>query len=136
MATMEEANKKLDMIDMKTLEIFSEMFANWEGKYEPMPDAPDHFKNPKTGEYTVVAAMKCASCGQLIPKPEIPADLLPPPPPPEEKGSKMAEIAGKQKYMQAKAMAMMKSSASTSARSAGRARGPGRRRRVKRPQRG
>ena len=73
-----------------------------------MPDAPDHFKNPKTGEYTVVAAMKCASCGQLIPKPEIPADLLPPPPPPEEKGSKMAEIAGKQKYMQAKAMAMMK----------------------------
>ncbi len=74
------AGEKVDMIDMKTLEVFSEPGSDWKGKYKPKPDAPTHYQNPKTGEYTVVAAMKCMSCGQLIPVPDIPADLLPPPP--------------------------------------------------------
>lgn len=67
-----EADKTLDMIDMKSLEVFSETPADWNGKYAA--DASGRHKNPKTGEYTIVEAMKCASCGQLIPRPEIPAD--------------------------------------------------------------
>jgi predicted RNA-binding Zn-ribbon protein involved in translation (DUF1610 family) len=72
------AATKVDLIDMKTLEVFSELSTDWQTKYAP--DASGHFKNPKTGEYTVVKAMKCASCGQLIPVPETPADQLPPKP--------------------------------------------------------
>ena len=65
------------MIDMKTLEVFTEPSSDWQGKYKP--DASGHFKNPKTGEYTIVPTIKCASCGQLIPMPEVPPDQLPPP---------------------------------------------------------
>ena len=89
MATMQEANNKVQMVDMKTFDIFTETSDDWAGKYAP--DASGHYKNPKTGEYTVVKAMKCASCGQLIPVPDIPADLLPVAPP-EGRRVKMAEM--------------------------------------------
>ena len=45
-----EADKTLDMIDMKSLEVFSETPADWNGKYAA--DASGRHKNPKTGEYT------------------------------------------------------------------------------------
>jgi predicted RNA-binding Zn-ribbon protein involved in translation (DUF1610 family) len=100
------ANAKIDMIDMKTLEVFSELPADWIGKYAP--DASGHHKNPKTGEYTIVQAMKCASCGQLIPVPEIPADQLPAG---GEKGvisSARGNIGERQKAAMERGMAMMK----------------------------
>jgi hypothetical protein len=105
-ATLATANVKIDKIDMKTLEVFSELPADWKGKYAP--DASGHYKNPKTGEYTIVEAMKCASCGQLIPVPEIPADQLPPPP--AERGAVTARgnIADRQKYAMARGLAMLK----------------------------
>jgi hypothetical protein len=64
------ADQKLQKIDMKTLELFSETSADWMTKYAP--DASGCYMNPKTGEHTVVATMKCASCGQLIPVPRAP----------------------------------------------------------------
>ncbi len=102
-----EADKTLDMIDMKSLEVFSETPADWNGKYAA--DASGRHKNPKTGEYTIVEAMKCASCGQLIPRPEIPADQLPPAPPGMQKGFvRGGNRGGTSNYLQAKAMVMMK----------------------------
>ena len=78
-AALEAAQKgqiaaKVDKIDNKTLEVFSETLSDWKTKYAP--DAEGHFKNPKTGEYTMVGAMKCASCGADIPYPDLPAELL------------------------------------------------------------
>ncbi len=61
---------KIDKIDNKTFEVFSETLADWNSKYAP--DKSGHWKNPKTGEYTIVPVMKCASCGALIPYPEMP----------------------------------------------------------------
>jgi predicted RNA-binding Zn-ribbon protein involved in translation (DUF1610 family) len=85
------ANDQVQMVDMKSLEVFTESSNDWAGKYKP--DASGHYKNPKTGEYTVAQGMKCASCGQLIPVPEIPPDQLPPPAtkePGEGRGNKAA----------------------------------------------
>jgi rRNA maturation protein Nop10 len=64
---------KVDMIDKNTFEIFTETAADWETQYAP--DASGHYKNPKTGEYTMTSVIKCASCGALIPAPDFPAEL-------------------------------------------------------------
>jgi hypothetical protein len=71
-----ENNKLVPKIDMNSLEVFSETDSDWYSKYAP--DQSGRFKNPKTGEYTVVEPMTCASCGQLIPTP---ADMPPQPHP-------------------------------------------------------
>ena len=61
-------------IDMKSLELFTETISEWEGKYAP--DASGCYKNPKTGTYTVVKTMKCAYCGEVIPEPQLPPELV------------------------------------------------------------
>ncbi len=66
-------DRKVQKIDMKSLEVFSETFRDWMTKYAP--DMVGRYRNPRTGEYTIVEAMKCASCGQLIPVPQMPAGL-------------------------------------------------------------
>jgi rRNA maturation protein Nop10 len=70
-------DRKFDKIDVNSLEIFSETLRDWTTKYAA--DASGRCKNPRTGEYTMVDTMKCASCGQIIPVPQIPADLGPSP---------------------------------------------------------
>ncbi len=60
---------------MKTFEVFAETVRDWATKYAP--DASGRYKNPKTGEYTMVNVMKCASCGRPIPVPTLPDDLRP-----------------------------------------------------------
>jgi hypothetical protein len=67
-------DRKADKIDMKSYEVFSETLRDWTTQYAP--DAAGHYRNPRTGEYTMVTLMKCASCGQLIPLPELPAGLV------------------------------------------------------------
>jgi rRNA maturation protein Nop10 len=62
---------KIDKIDQKTFDIFTETVADWQSKYAP--DASGHYKNPKTGEYTMTSIIKCASCGALIPAADVPA---------------------------------------------------------------
>jgi rRNA maturation protein Nop10 len=63
---------KVDKIDKTTYEIFTETAADWQSKYAP--DASGHYKNPKTGEYTMTSVIKCASCGALIPAPDMPVE--------------------------------------------------------------
>jgi hypothetical protein len=70
-------DRKADKIDMKSYEVFSETLRDWTTKYAP--DAAGYYRNPRTGEYTMVTLMKCASCGQLIPVPELPPGLVPNP---------------------------------------------------------
>jgi hypothetical protein len=66
-------NRELQRIDMKSFEVFSETLRDWTTKYAP--NGAGRYRNPRTGEYTVVEPMKCASCGQLIP---VPATMPPP----------------------------------------------------------
>ncbi len=66
---------KSQKIDMNSLEVFTETARDWTTQYAP--DASGRYKNPRTGEYTMVQAMPCASCGQLIPVPQLPAGLEP-----------------------------------------------------------
>ncbi|MGD1001816.1 MAG: hypothetical protein ABSA67_14070 [Candidatus Brocadiia bacterium] len=97
-------NEKVQMIDMKSLEVFTETSSDWAGKYKA--DSSGHFKNPKTGDYTIVRAMKCSSCGQLIPVPEVPASLLPPLP---AKATVRGQPTPEQReYSQAQGQAMLK----------------------------
>jgi rRNA maturation protein Nop10 len=63
-------NQKEDKIDLKTSEIITETVADWSSKYAP--DSSGHWKNPKTGEYTMERVLKCASCGAEIPYPDMP----------------------------------------------------------------
>jgi len=65
---------KIDKIDMKTNEVITETAADWDNKYTP--DQFQRYKNPKTGAYTMVGIMKCASCGKQIPVPQLPDELL------------------------------------------------------------
>jgi rRNA maturation protein Nop10 len=65
------ARTRLQKIDNKTFEIFSETVADWNSKYAP--DAEGHYKNPKTGEYTMMPIHRCASCGAMIPEPDMPS---------------------------------------------------------------
>ena len=60
-------DQKVQKIDFKSLELVTESLSDWSGKYAP--DASGRFKNPKTGEYTVVDTMICKSCGERIPLP-------------------------------------------------------------------
>ncbi|MGD1001518.1 MAG: hypothetical protein ABSA67_12575 [Candidatus Brocadiia bacterium] len=68
-------DQKFEKIDMKSYEVFGETNSDWQTKYTP--DASGHWKNPKTGEYTLTYMMKCASCGRPIPLPQLPAELRP-----------------------------------------------------------
>jgi len=63
-------SQKEDKIDIKTYEIIPETVADWSSKYAP--DSSGHWKNPKTGEYTMAQVLKCASCGAEIPFPDMP----------------------------------------------------------------
>ncbi len=69
------AAAKSSKIDMKTYEEFTETNTDWLDKYAP--DQYGRYKNPKTGTYTMVGIMKCASCGKDIPVPQIPDELRP-----------------------------------------------------------
>ena len=61
-------DQRVEKIDRKTLELVTESVRDWSGKYAP--DASGRYKNPKTGEYTMVGVMKCAACGQFILPPD------------------------------------------------------------------
>jgi len=60
----------IEKIDENTLELVSLPLEEWmhvdskDGKY----------KNPRTGTYSLVGVMQCASCGAKIPLPDIPAN--------------------------------------------------------------
>ena len=64
---------KVEKIDLKTLEIFTENAEDWDTRYAP--DEHGRFKNPRTGTYSMVGIMKCAACGKEIPVPQLPEEL-------------------------------------------------------------
>jgi predicted RNA-binding Zn-ribbon protein involved in translation (DUF1610 family) len=61
-------NRQIQRIDYKTSEIISESFHDWLFKYG-VDEHTGRFKSPKTGEFSMVDIVKCASCGKLIPVP-------------------------------------------------------------------
>jgi rRNA maturation protein Nop10 len=63
-----QVDQKFPKIDIKSLEVFWETTSDWATQYAP--DVSGRYKNPATGEQTMVDVMKCASCGQLIPVPQ------------------------------------------------------------------
>ena len=52
-------------VDQKTLEAFTMKLGEWEAGADSITG---RYKNPKTGEFTMVNAMKCGSCGEYIPR--------------------------------------------------------------------
>ena len=62
-AVLQEVVKK---IDYKTREIIPLSQARWEELRDKTPRA-NVYKNPKTGEYTVVNILTCGHCGAEIP---------------------------------------------------------------------
>ena len=67
--------QQVQKIDCKTLELVSASLGDWNSKYAPQASDSKRWKNPKTGEYTMVDPIKCAACGQLIPGPDYSATL-------------------------------------------------------------
>ena len=65
----------VEKIDMKTLDVITESEGDWVGKYAS--NEQGFYKSPKTGEYTMVPAIKCASCGQPVPDPFVVAGVRP-----------------------------------------------------------
>jgi predicted RNA-binding Zn-ribbon protein involved in translation (DUF1610 family) len=47
------------------------------GEWERLGRRKGKYKNPETGEYTMVDVMVCAACGQKIPLPVVPGIALP-----------------------------------------------------------
>ena len=79
--TMPEAMRKemITRVDEETLEAISLTREEWRELAEPVPAVVEEgadprqvrrvprWKNPKTGQYTVVPAIQCASCGADLP---------------------------------------------------------------------
>jgi arylsulfatase A-like enzyme len=63
------ADRKIEKIDMDSLEVYAETSDDWANKYAP--DAIGRYKNPKTGKYTIVDID-----GQFLPAPQFPDEPL------------------------------------------------------------
>jgi len=63
----------VEMADIKSLEVITLPAEKW----AKMLGENGKYRNPKTGEYTMVPVMTCAACGEKIPKPDIPPDASP-----------------------------------------------------------
>jgi len=59
--TMQRIDSKTDAVIVKTLAEWDKL-GHKDGKY----------RNPETGEYTMVRSWTCRSCGKVIPAPELP----------------------------------------------------------------
>jgi rRNA maturation protein Nop10 len=66
----------VEKIDMKTLKILTKPMSEWLS----LGHQGNRYKNPETGEYTLVAPRTCAACGQQIPEPAYPKDIRAIPP--------------------------------------------------------
>jgi rubrerythrin len=57
----------MELIDSKTCEVKTLTLGEWQKLGQ---DDKGHYKNPKTGKYTMVPVMICPSCGEKIPQPD------------------------------------------------------------------
>ncbi len=62
--------QEVTLVDSKTGELVTQTRAAW-GK---LGSANGRYKNPQTGQYTMVAPIRCAACAAQVPPPEFPAD--------------------------------------------------------------
>ena len=62
------AAQPMELIDVETLELITQPLNKWESNGK----APERFKNPKTGKYTMTYPMRCRLCGEKIPLPDNP----------------------------------------------------------------
>ena len=58
--------QKMEKIDQKTLTLITKTLGEW----EHLGKKGDRYKNPETGEYTMMDAITCASCGAKVPAPD------------------------------------------------------------------
>jgi len=61
-------DQPLEKIDSETLELITLTHRQW----QKLGTKDGKYKNPKTGRYTMVTPMICASCGEKIPEPPYP----------------------------------------------------------------
>jgi len=66
--------QEVEKIDEQSLEVISLPLEKWKA----LGCRGERFKNPRTGQYTMVSVMLCASCGQKIPILIPPSDLTGP----------------------------------------------------------
>ena len=57
-----------EKIDSETLEVVTKSYGEW----QKLGQNHGKYKNSKTGKYTMVSPLICASCGQKIPVPDLP----------------------------------------------------------------
>ena len=60
----EVRNRPRKMVDEKTFEVIERTKPEWDELYS---EELDRWRNPDTGEYTIVPGIKCDSCGKLVP---------------------------------------------------------------------
>jgi DNA-directed RNA polymerase subunit RPC12/RpoP len=65
------SGEMVKMMDYKTLESVSLPRSEWEGLRSRIPGT-NTYKNPKTGQHTLVGVFKCANCGKDIPSMPVP----------------------------------------------------------------
>ena len=66
-----KSKQPLELIDEKTFEMIVKPFGEWEA----LGRKGLKYKNPATGEYTMCAPVKCASCGEKVGRPDIRSNL-------------------------------------------------------------
>ena len=64
-------SREVERIDSKT----NTGVVKTHGEWLKLGHKDGKYRNPETGEYTMVAPMTCNSCGKKIPRPETPADI-------------------------------------------------------------
>ena len=60
----------VEKIDEKSFKLITKTLGEW----ERLGEREGKFKNPETGDYTMMSVMVCGHCGQKIPYPVIPAE--------------------------------------------------------------
>jgi len=66
--TDEVLRHSTEMIDRETCELMTRKVGEWRADGEEN----GKYKNPKTGKFTMVEPIKCASCGEKIPPVDLP----------------------------------------------------------------
>ena len=60
--------QKREKIDTETLEVVTLKFGEW----RRLGEKDGIYKNPHTGTYSMTEVMECRSCGEKVPRPQVP----------------------------------------------------------------
>jgi len=62
----------VELIDKDSFEVVTMT----DGERLKLPKQNGYYKNPKTGTYTLTRCVRCANCGEKVPMPPVPEDML------------------------------------------------------------